>query len=405
MPKPHKISGDSPAAEACYQIFQSQLHLPDASPIFAAMGAITANYLQGNPVWLMLVGPPSTGKTVIIKACSTLPDCHPAPSAQNASAFLTFDAKRGHGGLLSQPRIENGENTGGMGNFGIIVYPEFSSVLNLPPDSRAFVSAIHREIFDGKWKRDFGSNGGRVLEWEGKAGALAGVTAAIDRHAMAAELGERWLYYRFPAPDHMSQSRVAGEVHAEDPVDRSAILSAAVLDLFRVSGIKPKQPARLLEHAEHRRMAYIVRAGCYLRGTVARDSHSREIVDLPQTEGSGRIFSSLASIYLALELLGLRNKWCWKICRKIAFDSAPALRAEIVKRCLDLQRAKPPHPITPANLSHLLHGLSDGVIRRTIEDLKMLRILVKDGKEPDEKMAWKLDEGVEKLLLDMEEDL
>lgn len=405
MPKPiFRPTGgyDHPAVAACKAAFSSRLHMPEASPLFAALGAVCANYFTGNPVWLMLVGSPSTGKTVIVKACSALPNCRIASDSHNASAFLTSSAKRGKGGLLSPSRIEHGGETGGIGDFGIILYPEFSSILDLPPDARAFVTSVHRQIYDGAWSREYGSDGGITLSWSGKAGALGAVTAAIDQHAMSSALGERWLYYRLPDPDHLSQARVATESHSEDPADRNAALSAAVLDIFHVSGIEKGMTPRPLILSERTKMGSIVRSACLLRGSVTRDRFHRDVIALPQTEGSGRIVSALTSIYLALERLGLRNHWCWKIVRHIAADCCPALRLQIVRHCRTLEKCG--KPITSAGV-HAMLPISQSVITRGLEEIKLLGVLTHDGANEDEPARWRLDQGINKLLQEMEDDL
>src|SRR6266700_4037388 len=401
MPKPAaKLSGDSPAIDQCVRVFRSHLHLPDCSAVFAALGAVCANYLTGDPVWLMLVGAPSTGKTVIVKACSRLPDCREASDSHNSSAFLTWDSQRGLGGLLSPPRVEHGEQTGGIGDFGIIVYPEFSSVLSLPPDARIYINSVHRKIYDGQWKREFGSGGGRTLTWEGKAGALGAVTPAIDRHSMSSELGERWLYFRFPEPDLISQANSALNQHSEGPADRNNALTASILDTFTASKIERGLVQRKLNESERTRMARVVAAACTLRGSVARDHHHRDIIDLPQREGAGRILSALTSIYLALELLGLRNAWCWKIVRKIALDCAPGLRTQFVRCAMKLQMAG--IEITSRNVYPML-PLSSGVLSRVLEDVRLLGILTHDG-GGDENGGGGMNAGIWKVMRELEED-
>ena len=54
-------------------VFQRWLLLKDYTPVLAVLGAIAANYLEGDPVWLGLIGPPSSAKTEILNALSKLP--------------------------------------------------------------------------------------------------------------------------------------------------------------------------------------------------------------------------------------------------------------------------------------------------------------------------------------------
>ena len=51
------------------------------------------------------------------------------------------------------------------------------------PESKAEVLSALREIYDGKWTRYIGTDGGRPLHWEGKLGLVFGCTGAIDTAA------------------------------------------------------------------------------------------------------------------------------------------------------------------------------------------------------------------------------
>src|SRR5262249_46665732 len=48
--------------------FRRHLHLPDPRPLLVLLGALAANHLEGDPVWLLLVGPPSGGKTRLLES-------------------------------------------------------------------------------------------------------------------------------------------------------------------------------------------------------------------------------------------------------------------------------------------------------------------------------------------------
>ena len=42
-------------------VFRRWLYLPDPTALYAVLGAVAANRLAGDPVWLLLVGPPGSG--------------------------------------------------------------------------------------------------------------------------------------------------------------------------------------------------------------------------------------------------------------------------------------------------------------------------------------------------------
>ena len=104
-------------------------------------------------MWLGLIAPPSSAKTEILNSLSNLPRVVQASSLSPAS-FLSATSKKdldkeATGGLLAQ-----------IGEFGIIVVKDLTTVLSLRPEVSAEVFAILREVYDGRWERNVGSNGG-----------------------------------------------------------------------------------------------------------------------------------------------------------------------------------------------------------------------------------------------------
>lgn len=53
--------------------FAKWLHLEDRDPLLAVAAAVVANLAPGDPVWLLVVSPPSTGKTEILSGLLPLP--------------------------------------------------------------------------------------------------------------------------------------------------------------------------------------------------------------------------------------------------------------------------------------------------------------------------------------------
>ncbi len=62
----------TPELQHLVNLFRRYLLLPDPGPLLATLGAVAANRLPGVPVWLLLVGPPSCGKTQILMSLSLL---------------------------------------------------------------------------------------------------------------------------------------------------------------------------------------------------------------------------------------------------------------------------------------------------------------------------------------------
>jgi hypothetical protein len=187
-------------------VFKKWLHMDDTAPVLTAAAVVVANLAAGDPVWLLLVGPPSGGKTEILSACLGLGYMVPAATITEAALLSGTPkherAKDATGGLLRQ-----------IGDFGILLAKDFTSVLSQNRDTAKQAMAAMREIYDGRWDRPLGTDGGRVR---------------VDREhpwrplsaAAAARRGRRQTGPRRPRPGRArtADARRAGRRH--DRADR-----------------------------------------------------------------------------------------------------------------------------------------------------------------------------------------
>src|SRR5262249_45596581 len=72
-----------------------------------------------------------------------------------------------------------------------------TTILSSDRNTRGTVLAAIREIYDGKWERNVGSDGGRTLTWEGRIVVVGAVTTAWDTaHSVVATMGDRFVVIR-----------------------------------------------------------------------------------------------------------------------------------------------------------------------------------------------------------------
>jgi len=77
------------------------------------------------------------------------------------------------------------------------VIKDVTSILSANRDARAEILGAMREIYDGRWSRTIGSDGGQTLNLTGRIVCIGAVTTAWDRaHDVIASMGDRFVLVR-----------------------------------------------------------------------------------------------------------------------------------------------------------------------------------------------------------------
>lgn len=333
--------------------------------LLAMLGTVAANRLPGKPVWLAIVGPPSSSKTELLDSISHLPDVHEASSLTPAGLLSATPRKSresdAKGGILNQ-----------IGKFGILTFKDFTSILSMKPETMAEVLAAMREVYDGKWKRSVGSDGGREFKWRGKIGVILGVTEAIDRHhGIMVQMGERFVMIRIPSPAPNQLLWAMAQAGAAEGAMK-AELADAVSGLF--AGQLHEPPP--LDLQERQRLVSLTWLVVHLRAGVDRDRIGREITQVYRPEGTSRLGLILERLIRGLGTIGVNRRRAFQIADRIAFDSVPPVRLK-VWRLLRAGQAMGTSGIGVAA------GLPTTTVRRALEELEAHGLVKRDseGKE------------------------
>jgi hypothetical protein len=361
-----EIEPPSPTSlDGVMQAFRKWLTLEDEAPVYAVIGAVVANMLPGDPVWLGIIAPPSSAKTEILNSLSQLPFMH-GISTVTPQALLSGTPKHqksagAKGGVLRE-----------MGQFGILVFKDFGSVLSMRPDAKGELLAALREIYDGRWIRRIGGEGGRTLDWAGKAGLLFGVTQSYDQHyAVIGALGDRFLTIR----QHPSKGQFAKALEhrgGQTKVMRDE-LATAVAGLFSQLTLDAPE----ISDEERDRLTSIVRLVLALRAHVGRDRVTREIEAIHEPEGEARIGLCLERLLAGLMVLGLERHVAMTIVERVAFDSTVPTRLNAF-RLVAKQPAwtRPDDQVTTRAVAQDM-GFPTNTARRFLEDLAAQGLLIR----------------------------
>jgi hypothetical protein len=247
----------------------------DVHILNAALAAAASEQLSGDPLWLLVISGSGNAKTETVQALA-------GAGTQVTSTIAS------EGALLSAtPRREKSKHaTGGLlrkiGNRGILVIKDVTSILSADRNVRAGVLAALREIHDGCWERNVGTDGGRTLTWTGRLVVIGAVTTAWDAaHGVIAAMGDRFIIIRSKSTVARANSAIKAISNTGECYARRIGASGGRIDLQRQQGwVSPQQrgdrPAgqgrRHRDLCPHRRRARLQRRSD--RRACARDAHT-----------------------------------------------------------------------------------------------------------------------------------
>lgn len=299
-------------------VFARWIRDPDPIPTRVVIATYVANRQRtGDPVWTMLVGGSGVGKTERLMPLSVMPDVVLESSITGPAALLSGTAKKERakdatGGILRKLPA------GG----GVLLLKDFTSVIDMHRDARAEVLAALREVYDGRWDRSIGTDGGRTLTWSGHLGLIAGCTTAIDAaHSVVSVMGTRFLLVRLQGdPD------IAGS--AFDHVGVEQTMREELREAVR--GFLMHLPGRPYDKTMVREpLIALAQHVALARSPVDRDQRSdiRLVLD---PEAPTRIVKMLTQLWRAAGLLGLEPGAAWEMVRRVGLDSIPKLRRSVL---------------------------------------------------------------------------
>ncbi len=155
-----------------------------------ALASIIATRLQlGDPVWLLLIGPSSSGKSQILRplALTNPKIIHRVDDLTENTLLSGLSTGKGNKDISLLKRI---------GALGIIVISDFTVIFSKSSEARAAILGQLRMVYDGEMVKYSGNNP-EPIAWKGYLGLLAGSTPSIYAHfEEVADMGERFIYYR-----------------------------------------------------------------------------------------------------------------------------------------------------------------------------------------------------------------
>lgn len=336
----------------------------DIGALDAMLATLAAEKLPGDPLWLLIVAGSGAAKTETVQAASG--------AGAIVTSTLTSDAA-----LLSgtASRDKAKDATGGLlrtiGDSGVLVIKDFTSILSMHRDARAGLMAAFREIHDGRWVRQLGTDGGRTLAWTGRIAIIGAVTTAWDRaHDVIASMGDRFVLVRVDSTEGRQRAGRQAMRNTGSEVEMRTHLAEAVGNAIR--SVTPDLAPTLTE-AETNRLLAAADLVTLCRTGVDYD-YRGEVIDAHAPEMPTRFAKQLAQVLRGAVALGMDRTAALRLALRCARDSMPPLRLAILEDVAANPRARTPDVRRRVNKPR-------NTVDRQLQALHMLGVLTCDEVE------------------------
>lgn len=345
----------------------------DLDVLDAVLCTAAAGRLDGDPPWVQVVGGSGHAKTETV-----------VPLA-GAGAFVVSTIS-GEAALLSgtSARDRAKDATGGMlraiGDSGVLIIKDFTSVLSMNRDTRALVLAALREIYDGQWSRNVGTDGGKTLRWSGRLVLIGAVTTAWDSaHQVVATMGDRFVVVRLPSTN--APRREAGRQAMRNVSSENTMRAELSESVAGVLGAIEPGACPVLADSDLDELLDLADVVTRARTPVERDFRGdpawAHALEMPT-----RFAKQLVQITRGGIVLGMTRDHALAVAARCARDSMPPLRQALLGwvAC---------HPGTI--LADVVKGVQmpRRTVDRTLQELHLLGLLhVGEMTQADGRVRW-----------------
>jgi len=231
---------------------------------------------------------------------------------------------------------------GRIGKSGIVVYPDFSTIMAMKPDSKASILADMRRIYDGQLRKEYGTaNNLKAREWHGRVTFAVAATSDVDAHySVFQSLGERFVMIRWGRPNGIQAALTA--MNQNGALARQE-LQAAVARLSH--GLPRIEPA--LSQSLQLSIAALADFVTRARTHIARSGYSKEMLYTPEPEAPTRLSQQLSQLAKGSALLDRHPEVSsvdYALVVRVAFDCIPTTRRKIFQALINGNSLTPAAP-------------------------------------------------------------
>jgi len=275
--------------ETVLKQFHKYLKFKDDIPTKVFLGTCASNRLDGEPVWLTMIGAPGCRKTETIRTLGETPNelCYPL---SNLTPNTFISGKVGSPDLL--PKLDE----------KIVTIKDFGTILSKEKNTRNEIIGQLREIYDGYYAKETGS--GKSTRYHSKFTLIVGTTPIIFRYtSVQTQLGERFLKIIIRDGDREGIAGRASEMEGKEDEMRHN-LKIAVQSLLK--NIKDLDVPNINGNFSND-IGMMGNILSFLRTPITRDRFAG-VTEIPYPEYPTRVVKQLRKLGKGLALINERNE-------------------------------------------------------------------------------------------------
>lgn len=303
--------------EELHRVFKNNLEVYDDGLLDTLLATYYSNSLPDDPIWLFVIGQPSSSKSVIMSAFENLDDYYPLGRITPKTLASGFS---GYKGIAEDIRGK------------VVCMNDMGPLLTMNPQAKLEIWGQFRELFDGIVRQKTG-NGVEINLTDIFITMIANATPSMDsQRSIFNQLGNREIIYRLKDRDLAENQKIIDKMHLNKITSEEfkLNLSTAVKSFF--AQLKPVG----IRTPDKETKDFLLKVSWFIanmRATGDYDFYTGEILSDVVREEPIRVFKMLSK--LLVSLLALDPEYSMdkakKILRRIAVSSCQPKRIRILQ--------------------------------------------------------------------------
>ena len=361
-----------------YQYFE------DTNIIDVSLASIISTRMKlGDPIWLVIIGPSSGGKSQILR-----------PLALTDKKFLHRIDDLTENTFLSGMNIGKGKGEPSLltriGEHGILVMSDLTVLFSKSDELMATILSQFRMIYDGEMVKHSGSKG-KEISWKGSLGIIAGSTPSIYSHfEKVSDMGERFIYYRMKDYDAEKATRLSmsRKIYGKELDDK---LSELYADYIKDVVVGSQNISIELSDITKERILQVSMLAEKIRTTSHTDWKGDTIDRIPVSAMPMRVALQLTSVAKGLALIRNHESNTQELTDKdleMIDWCGYSLANEEKRACLRVLGNIQYGVYAKTQIVADKVGLATAVIGRILQNLASVGVIERTGK--DNELSWRI---------------